>query len=60
MLGSLGCMVEFTKRHTGFICQSDQPKEALLRQPQTTGERLDGRVAAAVLASEQMFECVLG
>jgi hypothetical protein len=57
MLGSLGCMVEFTKRHTGFICQT---KEALLRQPQTTGERLDGRVAAAVLASEQMFECVLG
>jgi hypothetical protein len=46
-------------QQAGGLHPGNQPKEAFLRQPQTTGERLDGGVAAAVLEGEQMFECVL-
>jgi hypothetical protein len=46
-------------QQVGGLHPGNQPKEAFLRQPQTTGERLDGGVVAAVLEGEQMFECVL-
>ena len=58
-IGAVYATLERLTQQAGGLHPGNQPRQAFLRQPQTTGQRLDGGVAAAVLAGEQMFECVL-